>query len=78
MLKENGELHVADWGKPSNFLTAIASYSIKTLDGFETTGDNFNGLLPGLIEGSGFGREEETRSFDTAFGTIRLCRAIRI
>ncbi len=50
----------------------MASYSIKMLDGFETTDDNFDGLLPSLIEESGFGNVEESGSFDTIFGTIRL------
>lgn len=78
VLKENGELHIADWGKASNVLTAIASYSIQLLDGFETTADNFNGLLPGLIEESGFEPVKETRSFDTIFGTIRLYKSMRL
>lgn len=78
VLKQDGEMHIADWGKPSNFLTAIASYSIKALDGFATTSDNFNGLLPGLIVESGFGRVEETRSFNTIFGTIRLYKSIKL
>ena len=78
VLKENGELHIADWGKASNVLTAMASFPIKILDGFETTTDNFNGLLPGLMEESGFGQVEETSSFDTVFGTIRLYKSISL
>lgn len=72
VLKHGGELHIADWGTPSNIIMSVASYSIKVLDGFETTRDNFNGSLPNLIEESGFSLVEETRAFDTIFGTIRL------
>jgi len=76
VLKPQGQFHIADWGKSSNILTAIASYSIRMLDGFETTGDNFGGLLPDLIRESGFEQVLELRSFDTIFGTIRLYRSI--
>ena len=78
VLKKDGELHIADWGKPSSAIMVIASFAIKMLDGFETTGDNFNGLLPGLIEESGFERVKETHSFDTVFGTIRLYKSLRL
>jgi len=72
VLKQSGEFHIADWGKPSNAITRIASLSIKLIDGFENTRDNFDGLLPDLIQESGFCRVEESGSFDTVFGTIRL------
>lgn len=75
VIKRGGEFHVADWGTPSNLLMSAASYSIKMLDGFEPTDDNFNGLLPSLIKEAGFAQVEETRSFDTIFGTIRLYQA---
>jgi ubiquinone/menaquinone biosynthesis C-methylase UbiE len=72
VLKPGGEFHVADWGAPANFLMSFASYFIQLLDGFETTSDSFAGLLPELIARAGFEAVEETRSFDSAFGTIRL------
>lgn len=72
VLKQGGELHIADWGSPSNRLTAIASYAIRVLDGFEATRDNFNGSLPSLINDAGFDLVEEKSSFDTVFGTLRL------
>ena len=74
ILKNNGEFHLADWGLPSNFLMKIASRGIELLDGKETTADNFNGALPFLIEEAGFSKIEETASFDTLFGTIRLLK----
>jgi len=45
---------------------------IQLLDGFETTADNFDGLLPKLIADSGFEQIEETGYYNTLFGTIRL------
>lgn len=78
ILKQNGEMHIADWGKASNILTALASYSIKMLDGFETTRDNFNGSLTVLMEETGFGQIEETALFNTIYGTLRLYRALKL
>jgi hypothetical protein len=42
------------------------------LDGSETTADSFNGLLPKLMTDAGFEAVEETNSFNSLFGTIRL------
>lgn len=54
-----------------------ASYLIQFLDGFETTADNFNGLLPKLITDAGFTFVEETVHFNSVFGTIRLHKCLR-
>lgn len=75
VLKTGGELHVADWGLPANFLMKIASRAIEILDGAETTADSFAGLLPKLMAEAGFEAVEETNHFNSAFGTIRLLRS---
>lgn len=75
VLKPKGELHIADWGKPQNFLMQIASRGIKLLDGAETTTDNFRGLLPSLVAEAGFRETMETSHFNSLFGTIRLLEA---
>lgn len=75
VLKPGGELHIADWGEPSNFLMRIGSYLVQFFDGFETTSDNFSGLLPKLLAEAGFEMIEETDSFNSVFGTIRLHRS---
>ncbi len=72
ILKSGGELHVADWGLPANSAMKFSSRFIQLLDGFETTADNFAGLLPKLIAESGFEQIEETSYYNTLFGTIRL------
>jgi ubiquinone/menaquinone biosynthesis C-methylase UbiE len=77
VLKPDGELHIADWGSPTNIFMRAASRAIMLLDGAETTGDNFNGLLPGIVENAGFHQVEETAAFNTAFGTIRILKATR-
>ena len=75
VLKPDGELHIADWGLPSNFLMQFASRGIELLDGAETTADNFKGLLPAIVMEPGFREVAETRHFNTLFGTIRLLKA---
>lgn len=74
VLKPEGEFHLADWGFPANFLMSLASQGVKLLDGAETTDDNFKGLMPSLVNESGFGNTKETRYFNSLFGTIRLLK----
>lgn len=77
VLKPEGEFHVADWGSPANSMMKLASRFIQFLDGFETTADSFDGLLPELMASTGFTSIEETASFNTLFGTIRLHKAVK-
>lgn len=78
VLKPDGELHLADWGKPHNQLMRIAFLSIQILDGFTTTKDNVEGLLPKLIKHSGFNVVKETSRFMTIYGTLSLYHAKKI
>lgn len=78
VLKSEGELHIADWGLPSNFLMKVASSGIELLDGAEMTADNFRGLLPSLVAEAGFREVEETQHFDSLFGTVRLIQAKKL
>ncbi len=61
---------------PHNALMKIASRGIQLLDGVETTSDNFEGLLPLLLEQAGFENVEETGYFNSFFGTIRLHKSV--
>lgn len=72
VLKPSGEFHIADWGLPANSMMKFSSRLIQLLDGFETTADNFAGLLPELMADTGFEQIEETNRYNTLFGTIRL------
>ena len=76
VLRPGGELHVADWGKPHNALMWVASLGIRWLDGGETTADNLNGRLVGLMEEAGFSTAEEAHQEMTMFGTLSLYRAV--
>jgi ubiquinone/menaquinone biosynthesis C-methylase UbiE len=78
ILKADGELHIADWGLPANFLMKIASGAVVKLDGAETTADNFTGFLPTLVAQTGFQTVEETIYFNSMLGTIRLLKAKKV
>lgn len=75
VLKANGELHVADWGKAQNAFMRGLFFLVQMLDGFGTTRDNVNGLLPALMIDAGFAGAGETGRYSTVFGTLSLYRA---
>ena len=75
VLRPGGQLHLADWGKPSNISMRIAFLSVQMLDGFETTADNVNGLLPELLSSAGFEEAQESAQYMTISGTLSLYRA---
>ncbi len=74
ILKPAGELHIADWGRPQNFLMRGAFLVVQLLDGFETTGDSVQGKLLQYMEQAGFKNAGETKRFATLFGTVCLYR----
>jgi ubiquinone/menaquinone biosynthesis C-methylase UbiE len=75
VLKPGGQLHVADWGKAANAGMRTLFLTVQLLDGFETTTDSVNGLLPGFMQDAGFVAVTETRTFSTVYGTLSLYRA---
>ncbi len=72
ILRPGGRLHIADFGRPQNAAMRAAFFFVQTFDGFATTQDNVDGLLPSLIHDGGFPTPDETATFATMFGTIRL------
>jgi SAM-dependent methyltransferase len=77
ILRPGGELHVADFGKPAGWLSAIGFLGVRLLDGFDRTRDNAEGKLRELIEWAGFEDVVETGHRSTLLGTVRLLRARR-
>jgi ubiquinone/menaquinone biosynthesis C-methylase UbiE len=77
VLQGDGELHVADWGKPQNILMRMASLPLRTFDSFETTSDNVKGLLPDLFREAGFRKVDEQVRYMTLFGTLSLYKACK-
>lgn len=77
VLKPGGQLHVADWGRPANFLMRGLFFPVQWLDGFPTTRDNVAGRLPELFRGAGFTAVTVERTFSTVYGTLSLYLAQR-
>jgi ubiquinone/menaquinone biosynthesis C-methylase UbiE len=76
VLKPGGELHVADWGRPSDPLMAVLSTPL-LLDGWQRLRANLAGRLPELFESHGLSEARQRGSVRTAFGTLALCSAVR-
>jgi ubiquinone/menaquinone biosynthesis C-methylase UbiE len=77
VLRTGGELHVADWGKPSDPVMAAAFLGIRLLDGFENTADNARGELPRIFKEAGLEGAQQTDRLRTVLGTLALYRAQR-
>mgnify|MGYP002785085033 CR=1 FL=1 len=69
VLKPNGQLIIGDWGKAKSITMRVAFYAVQIFDGFKTTNDNVNGLLPKYIEKAGFKKVAETDFINTTIGT---------
>lgn len=77
LLRPGGEIHVADWGAPSNRLMRLLFYPVQVLDGFANTADNIRGLLPHFMRDSGFVEIAETHRQSTLLGTLSFYRGIK-
>lgn len=53
VLRPGGELHVADWGRPSDPLMRLLFASVRVFDGLEQTHANARGELPAVFEQGG-------------------------
>ena len=75
VLKFDGELYIADWGKAENSLMRGLFYGVQLLDGFKTTRDNVSGLMPSYLLEAGFLSAKVLKKYRTVFGTLELFRA---
>ncbi|MFT6505953.1 MAG: ubiquinone/menaquinone biosynthesis C-methylase UbiE [Colwellia polaris] len=75
VLKPDGTLIIADWGKPTSIFQRILFFVVQVLDGFETTKDNVDGVIPSLVVESGFTHVSDLNIVPTPLGTIRLIEA---
>ena len=78
VLREGGELHFADFGKPQNALMLAASLPWRLFEGRETTRDNIRGELPALLDDAGLAEVSETARYMTLFGTLSLFKARKL
>lgn len=77
VLKPNGQLSIGDWGKAKSKIMRFAFYVVQILDGFKTTNDNVNGLLPKYIGQAGFKNVIETDFINTKIGTYSYYKATK-
>ncbi len=77
VLKPDGELHLADWGKARNALMRWAFLVVQLLDGFATTTENVQGKLLDYLNQTGFEEVAERQHFSTPFGTLTLYSAVK-
>jgi 2-polyprenyl-3-methyl-5-hydroxy-6-metoxy-1,4-benzoquinol methylase len=76
-LRADGELHVADYGKQSSPLMRFAFRQVQSLDGFDNTQPNAEGVLPELMIEAGFADVRENATIPTPTGSISLYSARR-
>lgn len=69
ILKPNGKLLIGDWGGAKSQWMRLSFYAVQVLDGFKTTNDNVNGLMPDFIRKAGFNNVSEAGYINTAIGT---------
>lgn len=70
VLKPNGQLIIGDWGQVKSKIMRFAFHSVQILDGFITTNDNVNGLLPKFIEQVAFKNVNEVDFINTKIETF--------
>lgn len=72
VLRPGGQFHLADWGKATNPTMRSLFFLVQILDGFSTTSDNVNGLLPSFLKQRGLEEVIVVRHYLTVFGTLCL------
>lgn len=75
VLKPGGLLIIGDWGKAKSRWMRIAFYTVQLLDGFASTKDNVEGMLPEYIKQAGFRNAAETGYINTKIGSFCYYRA---
>ena len=75
ILRGNGQLHVADWGRPQDPVMRAAFGVLQLIDGLGGTRDHAAGRLPDLIAASGFAEPRRSMRLRTGWGTLELLHA---
>jgi ubiquinone/menaquinone biosynthesis C-methylase UbiE len=75
VLSADGEFHMADWVRPANLLMGVLFWSVRLLDGMETTRDHAAGNLADVVANGGLADVVQHRTLATPVGTIGLISA---
>ncbi len=77
VLKPGGQLHVAEWGKPTTVSTRVGFFFLQALGGFQTTQDLAKGVFLPLLHKIGFSRVQEVDKMRTLTGEIYFYLAVK-
>ncbi len=77
VLRPHGELHVADWGPPHNYLMRLLSLPLRAGHHAGRVQDNLTGALPSLFRQAGLEDVRDHAHLPTLFGTLVLCAGRR-
>jgi len=77
VLRPDGELHVADWGPPHNYLMRILSLPLRFGHHSGRVQDNLAGAVPSLFRQAGLEDVRDHARLPTLFGTLVLCSGRR-
>ena len=78
VIKKDGLLHIADFGRSKSLVQRTLFNLIRTLDGFKSTDANAKGLLPELISDVGFENVTIKKRFKTMFGEVQIISGEKI
>ena len=76
VLKPGGELHFADWGKPSSVWKRVRFLTVQLIDGFTTTKASLSNFVFEQMQLAGFS-VLETERIDSLVGEIVLLKATK-
>jgi ubiquinone/menaquinone biosynthesis C-methylase UbiE len=77
VLRPEGRIHIADWGRPQDPLMRAGLMTLSLVDGFDGIRDHAAGRLPGFVEAAGFGPVRRHDRLRTAWGSLELLSAAR-
>ena len=75
LLVRHGEFHLADWVRPTNVAMHALFWTVRALDGRETTADHAHGRLVQRLQEGGLVDVRQHRTFATPVGTVGLVSA---
>jgi ubiquinone/menaquinone biosynthesis C-methylase UbiE len=75
VLRADGRLHIADFGRPSGLLGRAGFLLVQLADGFANTSEHGVGRLPDLFGAEGFAPARRHSRLRTAFGSLELLSA---
>ena len=78
ILRKNGQIHIADFGRSNSWIQRTLFNIIRGLDGFNSTDANAKGLLPKMISDTGFEDVHIKTRFKTIFGEVQIISAKKI